>query len=261
MISTQQITRGFGTGDQRRLAVNGVDLQAKDGTITGLLGPNGAGKTTLLRLLCGLLDADSGQASIDGHDPARDPGAARARLGVLVEAQGLYERLTARENVAYFGQLHGLGGYGLGGYGLGGGQAQRDLDAAVDTALEQVGASDLAHRRCVGFSRGERLKVALARALVHRPANLILDEPTEGLDVLSTRNLRRLLGQLRDEGRCVLVSSHVMQEVGALCDRVIVLAQGKVIADGTPDELRRSTGRQQLEDAFVELIGTEEGLQ
>ena len=242
MIEIHQLEKRF--GDFR--AVAGVSFAAADGSITGLLGPNGAGKTTLLRMLCGLLRPDGGSARVDGGDVAAQPLAARRRLGVLTEADGVYPRLTVRENVRYFGALHGLTGAAL--------------EGAVARSLQQLGLSAMAERRCAGLSRGEALKVSLARALVHGPRNLILDEPTSGLDVNATRALRQLLRQLRDEGRAILFSSHILGEVSVLCDRVVVLARGQVVASGSPAKLRQATGREQLEDAFVDLIGSGEGL-
>jgi sodium transport system ATP-binding protein len=242
VIEAVELHKAFGA--VRALA--GVSFAVRDGRITGLLGPNGAGKTTALRVLYGVLDPDGGHAAVDGHDVRREREAAQRRLGVLPHAHGLYPRLTAREHVAYFGRLHGLGGAAL----------ERRAEELV--ALLEMG--DFADRRAEGFSQGQRLKVALARALVHDPHNVVLDEPTSGLDVAGTRAVRALLRRLRDEGRCVLFSSHVMQEVSALCDDVIVVARGTVVAAGSPGELQASTGKASLEDAFVAVIGSEEGL-
>jgi len=227
-------------------ALRGLSVEVADGRITGLLGPNGAGKTTALRIAYGVLDPDRGSAAVDGADLATRRLEAQRRLGVLSHAQGLYPRLTAREHLRYFGRLHGLSGAPL----------ERRIEELV--ALLDMGS--FADRRTDGFSQGQRLKVSLGRALVHDPQNLVFDEPTAGLDVAGTRAVRALLVRLRDEGRCVLFSSHVMQEVSALCDRVVVMAAGRVVADGAPDELRRATGKESLEDAFVAAIGSEEGL-
>jgi len=227
-------------------AVEGVSFRAADGQITGLLGPNGAGKTTSLRMLYTLMKPDSGQVLVDGIDANIDPQAVRRRLGVLPDSRGLYKRLSSRENIRYFGRLHGMDDALI---------AQR-IEALV-AALEM---GDIIDRRTEGFSQGQRVKTANARALVHDPRNVILDEPTNGLDVMATRAMRRFLHQLRDEGRCVLFSSHIMQEVAALCDRIVIIARGQVVAEGTPDELREKTGESNLEDAFVKAIGTEEGL-
>jgi sodium transport system ATP-binding protein len=227
-------------------AVDGVSFDAAAGAITGLLGPNGAGKTTLLRMLATLVIPDAGTARIDDLDVVRDRYAVRRRIGVLSDARGLYPRLTARENVRYFGALHGLRG--------------SDLDARADRLLATLGMSALADRRTQGFSQGEKMKVSIARALVHDPDTILLDEPTNGLDIMSVRALREQLRGLRDEGRTLLFSSHVMQEVAALCDRIVILAAGKVVAQGTADELIAQSGSQSLEDAFVGLIGSGEGL-
>jgi sodium transport system ATP-binding protein len=227
-------------------ALRGVSFTVADGEITGLLGPNGAGKTTALRIVYGVMAPDTGKASVDGLDLDRERLAAQARLGVLAHAQGLYPRLTAREHVRYAGQLHGLRGGGL----------ERRIDELA--ALLEMG--EFLDRRADGFSQGQKLKVSLARALVHDPRNVVLDEPTSGLDVAGTRAVRALLKQLRDQGRCVLFSTHVMQEVSAVCDRVVVIAHGQVVAEGTPEALKAATGKSTLEDAFVAVIGSEEGL-
>jgi sodium transport system ATP-binding protein len=242
VIALDGVKKRFGKVE----ALRGVSFAVPDGRITGLLGPNGAGKTTALRLVYGALEPDSGSVTVDGVEVARERAAAQRRLGILPHAQGLYPRLTAREHVHYYGRLHGLAGAAL---------ARR-----AGEIVELLDMASFADRRTDGFSQGQRVKVALARALVHDPKNVVLDEPTNGLDVAATRAVRRLLSRLRDEGRCILFSSHVMQEVSALCDRVVVIARGEVVAEGTPDELRRATGRDSLEDAFVAVIGTEEGL-
>jgi sodium transport system ATP-binding protein len=223
------------------LAVDGVSFTAPDGAVTGLLGPNGAGKTTSLRMIYGLMKPDSGAIEIDGKVVAADELAAQQRLGVLPDQSGLYPRLTAREHIRYFGRLHGLGG--------------ADLEARIDKWIKALDLGPIADRRVAGFSHGERTKVALARTLVHEPQNIILDEPTNGLDVMSTRAVRHAIRQLRSEGRCVLFSSHVMQEVSALCDRVVVMARGRVVTEGTAEELLSVTGTSSLEDAFVSLVG------
>ena len=246
MIEVRDLHKSFATKTGPVKAVQGVSFTARDGEITGLLGPNGAGKTTTLRMLYTLMSPDSGSVQVDGLDATRDAEAVRRRLGVLPDARGVYKRLTARENIAYFGRLHGMS----------------DADIALRTAelSTALGMDDVLDRRSEGFSQGQRTKTAIARALVHDPRNVILDEPTNGLDVMTTRGLRDFLRQLRSEGRCVIFSSHIMQEVAALCDRIVVIAQGKVMAAGTPDELRAHTGEENLEDAFVKAIGSEEGL-
>jgi sodium transport system ATP-binding protein len=242
MIEVRDLHKAFG----KVKAVDGVSFTAANGQITGLLGPNGAGKTTSLRMLYTLMKPDSGQVLVDGIDANVDPQAVRRRLGVLPDSRGLYKRLSSRENIRYFGRLHGMDDALI---------AQR-----IEALVEALEMGDIIERRTEGFSQGQRVKTAIARALVHDPRNVILDEPTNGLDVMATRAMRRFLHQLRDEGRCVLFSSHIMQEVAALCDRIVIIARGQVVAEGTPDELRQQTGESNLEDAFVKAIGTEEGL-
>jgi sodium transport system ATP-binding protein len=237
VIEAQQLGKQFG----KVTAVREVSLRAADGHITGLLGPNGAGKSTTLRMLYTVLRPDRGDGLIDGYSAVRAPLAARARLGVLPHGAGIYPNLTARENILYFGALQGLD------------RPTRRARAAELVKLLEM--EEFADRPARGFSQGERLRTALARALVHSPRNLVLDEPTNGLDVVAVRALRRLLLQLRIAGHCVLLSSHVMQEVSALCDEVVVIAHGAVLEHGTPEEIRRRTAAATLEEAFVRLIG------
>ena len=242
MIEATQLYKHFGAVT----AVRDVSLRAADGRITGLVGPNGAGKSTTLRMLYTVLRPDAGDALIDGHSAVHTPLEAARRLGVLAHGAGIYPNLSARENILYFGALHGLA-----------------RAAARARAAELIGLLEMeefADRRAKGFSQGERVKTALARALVHRPRNLVLDEPTNGLDVMAVRALRRLLGSLRDAGHCVLFSSHVMQEVGALSDEVVVIAHGTVLASGTPEAIRTRTGTAGLEEAFVALIAGAGGI-
>ncbi|MDV6316054.1 ATP-binding cassette domain-containing protein [Idiomarina sp. HP20-50] len=242
MINVEALTKSF----KNVQALDSLSFQAKDGEITGLLGPNGAGKTTCLRIIYGLLQADTGKAEIEGVDANQNPIDARRNLGIFPDKFGLYERLTVREQVAYFAGLHGLKG-----------EQQKQ---AVEQVINKLDIVELGDRRTAGFSQGQRMKVALAQALVHSPKHLILDEPSRGLDVMSTRILRDVLREQRAQGTCILFSSHVMQEVAALCDRVVVMANGKVAAEGTPQELCDMTGEEQLEDAFVKIIGTDEGI-
>ena len=246
MIRAHDLHKSFKTKTGTVNAVSGVSFEAHDGQITGLLGPNGAGKTTTLRMLYTLMRPDQGRIEVDGVDPAADPVAVRRALGVLPDARGVYKRLTARENIAYFGRLHGI-------------PAARVAEriAALSSALDM---GEILERQTEGFSQGQRTKTAIARALVHDPRNVILDEPTNGLDVMTTRAMRDFLRGLRDEGRCVIFSSHIMQEVAALCDRIVIIAKGQVVAEGTADQLREQTGESNLEDAFVKVIGSEEGL-
>ena len=249
MILAEHLRKTFpgrGRGAPPVVAVDDVSFHARDGEITGLLGPNGAGKTTTLRMLYTLMQPQAGRIEVDGIDVARDPNAVRRRLGVLPDARGVYKRLTARENIAYFGRLHGIPAARV-----------EERIAALSSALDM---GEILERQTEGFSQGQRTKTAIARALVHDPRNVILDEPTNGLDVMTTRAMRDFLRGLRDEGRCVIFSSHIMQEVAALCDRIVIIAKGQVVAEGTADQLREQTGESNLEDAFVKVIGSEEGL-
>jgi sodium transport system ATP-binding protein len=246
MITINDLHKQFKTKTGSVQAVAGVGFTAADGQITGLLGPNGAGKTTTLRMLYTLMQPDSGSITVDGFSAASDSAQVRSRLGVLPDARGVYKRLTARENIAYFGRLHGM--------------SEALIAERTERLVAALGMSEFIDRQCEGFSQGQRTKTAIARALVHDPKNVILDEPTNGLDVMTTRALREFLLQLKAEGRCVIFSSHIMQEVAALCDRIVVIAHGKVMANGSPDEIRAETGESNLEEAFVKVIGSEEGL-
>ena len=243
MIRVEGLRRSFGAVR----AVDGVGFEAGDGRITGLLGPNGAGKSTTLRILYTVLKPDAGSAAVDGIDVVGDPLATRRRIGVLPHGAGIYPQLTARENIAYFGRMHGLDG--------------EALDRRVGELIAELEIGTYAERRAKGFSQGERIKVALARALVHAPKNLLLDEPTNGLDVMATRALRALILRLRGAGHCILFSSHVMQEVAALCDDIVIVDKGHVVAAGTPEALRAQFGSATLEDAFVAAIGDARGLE
>jgi sodium transport system ATP-binding protein len=222
VIRVEQLAKSF-RGKTVVDAVAGVSFDAPDGAITGVLGPNGAGKTTLLRMVATLIVPDRGQASVDGFDVVADRAQVRRQIGVLSDARGLYPRLTARENIRYYGALHGLSGAAL--------------DRRIDELIDALGIAALADRRAQGFSQGERMKVAIARALVHDPHTILLDEPTNGLDIMSTRALRELLRTMRAAGKCLLFSSHVMQEVSALCDRIVMLGSGRIVAEGTAAEL------------------------
>ncbi len=224
-----------------RVAVRDVSFRARDGSITALLGPNGAGKTTTLRMISTLVAPTAGRALVDGIDAQADPLAVRSRIAMLSDARGLYGRLTARENIRYFGALRGL--------------SHEAIEASTARLSEWLDMDAILDRRTDGFSQGERMKVAIARALVHDPPNVILDEPTNGLDVMTTRNLREVIRRLRDTGKCVLFSSHVMQEVSALCDEIVIIARGAVVASGRAAELLATSGRDNLEDAFVHLAG------
>jgi sodium transport system ATP-binding protein len=239
MIQVTGLAKRFGTVE----AVRDVSFTAPDGRITGLLGPNGAGKSTTLRLLYGALSPDRGEARVDGLLACPEHTEARRQLGVLPHGAGLYPHLTARENIRYFGELHGMSGAAL--------------DQRVDELVAMLELGEAANRKTQGFSQGQKVKVGIARALVHSPRNLILDEPTNGLDVMAIRSLREVLRGLRAAGHCILFSSHVMQEVAALCDEVVIIAGGRVVAAGAPEQLREQAGTTTLEDAFVKLLGSD----
>ena len=243
MIEMQALTKRFDTVQ----ALDGLSLTANDGQVTGLIGPNGAGKTTAFRIVYGLLQADRGQALVDGVDVAQDRMMAQRHLGVLPDVRGLYPRLTAREHIRYFGTLHGAGGQGL----------EDDIDELVD----RLGMQDFADRLAKGYSRGQELKVALGRAMVHRPKNLILDEPTNGLDVMSSRAVRELIVEMKNQGHCILLSSHIMSEVSALCDRLVIVAGGRVVCEGTPDELCLENRVDNLEDLFVRVLAEHDAVE
>ncbi len=236
MIKVDDIHKSFGDVH----ALRGVSFDAPDGKITGLLGPNGAGKSTTLRILYTVLKPDAGAASIDGNDVVASSLDARRCTGALPHGAGLYPHLTARENIAYFASLCGI--------------ERSDIDERVDSIVDLLEIRDFADRRTKGFSQGQRTKVALARALVHDPQNVILDEPSNGLDVMATRSLRELILKLKDTGRCVLFSSHVMQEVAALCDDIVIIADGQVAIDDSAAGIREQTGCDDLEDAFIAAI-------
>jgi sodium transport system ATP-binding protein len=237
MIEVHQISKSFGQVE----AVKQLSFRAEDGQITGLLGPNGAGKTTALRMLYSLLPPDQGYIEVDGIEMDASNHTLRASLGVVPDAKGLYQRLSARENINYFGRLQGL--------------TDAQLQQRTDELVQKLGMEDFIDRRCHGFSQGQRVKTAIARALIHQPQNILLDEPTNGLDVMSTRSLRSFIKQMRAAGRCVIFSSHIMQEVAALCDRIVIIADGCAVAQGSPDQLLQQAQEGNLEDAFVKIIG------
>ena len=236
MIQVEAITKRFGEVE----ALKGISFTARDGRITGLLGPNGAGKSTCLRVLYTVLKPDTGRATVDDIDVVTEPIAARRKLGVLPHNAGLYPHLSARENIAYFGELQGL--------------SPSELDPRIEALLERLELTEIADRRAKGFSQGERTKVALARALVHGPSHLLLDEPSNGLDVMATRSLRGWLRELKQDGQCIILSSHIMQEVTALCDDIVIIAHGRVVAQGTAEELQERFGQTSLEEIFVETV-------
>lgn len=240
MISINQLVKSYGKVE----AVRGVTFGAQDGRITALLGPNGAGKSTTLRILSTVAEPDSGSAEVAGLDVIKEPMAVRRQLGVLPHNSGLYARLTGIENIRYFGRLQNIN--------------KQELALRIEALIEQLDMQDFCTRRTAGFSQGQKIKVALARALIHDPQHVVLDEPTNGLDVMATRALRKIIKRLKDAGKCVLFSSHIMQEVDALCDDVVVIAHGQVKFDGTIAELRAHAGTEDLEEAFVQLAGLSE---
>ena len=242
MIKVSKLHKSF--GDVK--AVRGISFEVRDGEITGLLGPNGAGKTTTLRMLYSLLPPDEGDIRIDGLDPTRDAMAIKRTLGVVPDSRGLYTRMTARENVVYYGELHAM--------------SRKDINSRLEELVDTLDMADFIDRRTEGFSQGQRVKVAIARAVVHNPQTVLLDEPSNGLDVMATRALRRYILGLKNAGHSVVLSTHIMQEVAALCDRIVIIARGRIAADGTAAELLQKSGCDSLEDAFVRLIGSEEGL-
>ena len=242
MIIVSRLYKSFG----KVKAVRGISFKVRDGEITGLLGPNGAGKTTTLRMLYSLLPPDEGEIRIDGMDPTRDAMAIKRTLGVVPDSRGLYTRLTARENIRYFGQLHEMPDW--------------KIRSRIEDLVQTLDMGDFIDRRTEGFSQGQRVKVAIARAMIHEPQTVLMDEPSNGLDVMSTRALRKYILALKENGHSVVLSTHIMQEVAALCDRIIIIAQGEIAADGTASQLLERSGCDSLEDAFVALIGSEEGL-
>jgi sodium transport system ATP-binding protein len=242
MIKVSNLHKSFG----KLKAVNGISFEARDGEITGLLGPNGAGKTTTLRMLYSLLPPDQGEISIDGLNPESDALAIKRTLGVVPDGRGLYTRMTARENIRYYGRLHGM--------------PDREIRTRIDDLVRTLDMADFIDRRTEGFSQGQRVKVAIARAMIHKPQTVLMDEPSNGLDVMSTRALRRYILDLKQNGHSIVLSTHIMQEVAALCDRIVIIAKGEIAADGTAAQLLERSGCNSLEDAFVALIGSEEGL-
>ena len=242
MIRVSNLYKSFGEVK----AVQGISFDARDGEVTGLLGPNGAGKTTTLRMLYSLLPPDAGEIRIDDLDPTRDAMAIKDTIGVVPDNRGLYARMTARENIHYYGELHGM--------------KDADIRKRIEEFVEILDMSDFIDRRAAQFSQGQRVKVAIARAMVHDPQTVLMDEPSNGLDVMSTRELRKYILGLKAAGHSVVLSTHIMQEVAALCDRVVIIAGGKIAADGSADELLRKSGCDTIEDAFVKLIGSDEGL-
>jgi sodium transport system ATP-binding protein len=242
MIEVKELKKHY--GDIK--AVDGVSFNCPDGQITGLLGPNGAGKTTTLRMIAGLIKPLSGTALIDGQDVALHPEAARLALGVQSDMTGVYPRLTPREQFRYYGRFYKLKG--------------QELEARLEAVIHELKMEDIADRRAAGFSRGQRQKIVLGRALIHNPHNIIMDEPTNGLDVMAVRDTRQTIRALQEQGRCVLFSTHYMDEAARLCDHIAIIVGGTIVAFGTPQELMQRTQKENLEDAFVALAGSPIGL-
>ena len=237
MIEVKNLRKTFNSVN----ALDGIAFTARDGEVTGLIGPNGAGKTTALRIIYTVMRPDSGSALVDGFDTTTGRREVQRRIGVLPDSRGLYPRLTAREHIRYYGRLHGMNG--------------KPLEHRIDNLIETLAITDFADRRAKGFSKGQARKVAMARALVHEPRNLLLDEPTNGLDIASCRAVHALIRDIRDRGRCVLFCSHIMAEVAAISDRIVIITQGRVVAQGRPEELLRQTGEDDLEEMFLAVTG------
>ena len=240
MIEIRNLKKYYGD-DNSIKAVDDVSFICPDGQITGLLGPNGAGKTTTLRMISGLIKPMAGTVIVDNHDVTQDPRGVRQALGVQADMNGVYPRLSPREQFRYYGRFYGLKG--------------KELENRVQAIIDELKMDEIADRRSEGFSRGQRQKVVLGRALVHNPPNIIMDEPTNGLDVMAVRDTRDTIRTMRDQGRCVLFSTHYMDEAERLCDHIAIIVEGKIIAFGTPVALMEKTGKDNLEDAFVTLAG------
>ncbi|MCP4422395.1 MAG: ATP-binding cassette domain-containing protein [Chloroflexi bacterium] len=242
MIEVKNLKKYYGD-DNSVKAVDDVSFICPDGQITGLLGPNGAGKTTTLRMISGLIRPLNGTVVVDSHDVNNDPRAVRQALGVQADMNGVYPRLTPREQFGYYGRFYGLKG--------------SELKQRIQAVIDELNMEEIADRRAEGFSRGQRQKIVLGRALVHNPRNIIMDEPTNGLDVMAVRDTRNSIRDMRTQGRCVLFSTHYMDEAERLCDNIAIIVEGKIVASGTPAALMQRTGKDNLEDAFVELAGRE----
>ena len=240
MIEVDNIAKHF----KKVKAVDGVSFRVRDGEVVGLLGANGAGKTTIMRLLGTVLQPTQGTARVNGMDVRHKPDDVRRVMGVLPEYWGLYERFTPREHLRLFGAFYGLQGTAL--------------EKRIDELIELLDMSEYADRECKRFSKGMSQKVALARAIIHDPVNLLLDEPTSGLDVMSARQVRGLISQSRERGRCVIVSTHILSEAERLCDRLVLIDHGRVVADGTPTEICTLAGKATVEEAFLALVGRED---
>lgn len=242
MIEVKNLKKYYGEKDAIK-AVDDVSFICPDGQITGLLGPNGAGKTTTLRMITGLIKPNQGTVIVSGYDVTREPAKVRQHLGVQADATGVYPRLSAREQFKFYGRFYGLRG--------------KQLDERVQAVIDELQMHEIADRRAEGFSRGQRQKIVLGRALVHNPPNIIMDEPTNGLDVMAVRQTRETIYAMKGQGRCVLFSTHYMDEAERLCDNIAIIVGGKIVAVGSPEELMQRTETARLEDAFVTLAGRE----
>lgn len=242
MIEVKNLAKYYGENDAIK-AVDGVSFTCPDGQITGLLGPNGAGKTTTLRMIAGLIQPRSGTVVVDGHDVTKDPKAVRRALGVQSDMNGVYPRLTPREQFRYYARFYGMSG--------------QPLETRIQAIIDELKMGEIADRRAEGFSRGQRQKIVIGRALVHDPRNVLMDEPTNGLDVLAVRDTRQTIRDMKEQGRCVLFSTHYMDEAERLCDHIAIIVKGKIVAFGTPSDLIAQTGKERLEEAFVAIAGVE----
>jgi sodium transport system ATP-binding protein len=245
MIEIENLSKYFRAKRFKKVqAVDGVSFTVNDGEVLGLLGPNGAGKTTIMRLLGTVLQPSGGTARIGDFDVRQHPNDVRRVLGVLPEYWGLYERFSPREHLLLFGKFYHMDG--------------PTLEKRIDELISLLDMSEYADRPCKRFSKGMSQKVALARALIHDPSHLLLDEPTAGLDVMSARQVRDLITRARDDGKCVIVSTHILSEAERLCDRLVFLDHGQVVAEGTSAELCQQAGVEGLEDAFLKTVGRED---
>ncbi len=242
MIEIKDLKKHYGKNGEIK-AVDGISFDCPDGQITGLLGPNGAGKTTTLRMIAALIKPMGGTVIVDGHDVTTDAKKVRSLLGVQSDMLGVYPRLTPREQFRYYGRFYGLKG--------------TELGDRIQAVIKELTMEEIADRRAGGFSRGQRQKIVLGRALIHDPHNIIMDEPTTGLDVMAVRDTRQRIRDFREQGRCVLFSTHYMDEAERLCDNIAIIVKGKIVAFGTPAKLMAQAQKDTLEDAFVELAGRE----
>jgi len=242
MIDVKNISKIFTDPKQGPIkAVDGVSFSCRPGQIFGLLGPNGAGKTTMLRMIATILAPTAGTAAVNGHDVTADPDGVRASIGFLTGDTGLYDRMTARETLQYFGGLYGM--------------ERPAVDERIGALSGRFAMDAFLDQRVAKLSSGMKQKVSLARTVIHDPPVLVLDEPTTGLDIMTTRNIIRFIRQCRDQGRCVLFSTHIMHEAETLCDEIAFIDQGKLLAQGTAAALKQQFKQDDLEELFVGLMG------